>query len=124
MKRTNTKPVTKRKITKRSEAAVTRAVREYLDSLGIWHYKNWMGKFSYPLGQSDIIGIYRKLFLAIEVKKSDWVVPNKGTKAYKHHQDQQDFIMNVKRNGGVAFFAQSVEDVVEGLKAVTSGNRE
>jgi len=53
-------------------------------------------------GVSDILGIYKGKFLAIEVKRPT----NKVRPAH-----QIEFIESVKIRGGVAFFASSVEEV-------------
>lgn len=53
-------------------------------------------------GVSDILGVFRGKFLAIEVKRPD----NK-----KRPEDQISFITQIKKNDGIAFFASSVEDV-------------
>lgn len=60
-------------------------------------------------GVSDILGIYKGRFLAIEVKKP-------SNKLRPEHQIQ--FINNVIKNGGIAFFATSVEEVREKLKEI------
>lgn len=61
---------------------------------------------SQPKGVSDIIGIYKGRFLAIEVKKP-------GAKPTNH---QWNFLKAVHENGGIALVARSVEDVAEILK--------
>jgi penicillin-binding protein-related factor A (putative recombinase) len=57
-------------------------------------------------GTSDILGVFRGKFLAIEVKRPS----NKVRSA-----DQDNFIENIKIHGGVAFYATSIEDVKAGL---------
>ena len=52
-------------------------------------------------GVSDILGIYQGSFLAIEVK----------TKTGKVSPEQQQFIDNINRLGGIAFVARSTDDV-------------
>lgn len=52
-------------------------------------------------GVSDILGIWRRKFLAIEVKsKTGSVTP-----------EQERFIAAVRQHGGIAFVARSIEDV-------------
>ena len=68
-----------------------------------------------PKGIADILGIYQGRFLAIEVKAPKWSPPKPGTKQYKHFKDQEDFLFQVRENGGIGFFAQDVEIVVEKL---------
>lgn len=60
-------------------------------------------------GVSDILGVYNGKFLAIEVKAPT----NK-----KRSIDQDIFIETVRKNGGVAFYATSIEDVKQGLGMV------
>lgn len=57
-------------------------------------------------GVSDILGVYQGKFLAIEVK----------TPQNKKRSDEQNlFIETINKNGGIAFYATSVEDVKKGL---------
>jgi hypothetical protein len=88
-----------------NEAEITTSIRSMLKSLGVWHYKNWSGPMTSPKGISDILGIYRGRFLAIEVKRPGG----------KLTPDQQRFLDRVKIEGGISFVARSVDDVVEGL---------
>ena len=53
-------------------------------------------------GVSDILGVYKGRFLAIEVKTPQ----NK-----KRTQEQNDFIEQIKKNDGIAFYATSIEEV-------------
>ena len=57
-------------------------------------------------GVSDIIGIYKGKFLAIEVKTPK----NKLRPAH-----QKAFIEEINKRGGIAFFATSVEEVEDFL---------
>ena len=57
-------------------------------------------------GVSDILGVYQSRFLAIEVKRPG---NNKRTK------EQDSFIQMIKSQGGIAFYATSIEDVKKGL---------
>ena len=67
-------------------------------------------------GVSDIIGILPDgRFLAIEVKKEGWQPPKPGTKAYEHFMEQKKFIDTIRRNGGVGFFANCVDHVIDNL---------
>jgi hypothetical protein len=92
---------------KELEADVTKAIRDYLSLRGIWHYKHAQGPFG-RAGISDIIGMYNGRYLAIEVK----------TKTGRVSEHQQEFIDEVKANGGIAFVARSVDDVINGLREV------
>jgi len=88
------------------EADITKTIRDLLNAYGIWHFKMWMGPMSNPKGVSDIIGIYKGRFLAIEVK----------TPKGKVTEAQRAFIDRVNKEGGIAFVARSVEDVIEKLE--------
>jgi penicillin-binding protein-related factor A (putative recombinase) len=59
-------------------------------------------------GVSDILGIWKGQFLAIEVKVA---------KKYPS-KEQKEFIANVIEHGGVAFVARSVEDCEKELLGV------
>lgn len=57
-------------------------------------------------GISDIIGVWRSRFLAIEVK----------TKEGRVSPEQQEFLDCVNRCGGIAFVAKSLNEVIEKLE--------
>lgn len=59
-------------------------------------------------GVSDILGIYKGRFLAIEVKSQTGVVS----------KEQKEFINNVNKEGGIAFVARSIEDVKKALEEI------
>lgn len=84
-----------------SESAITRAIRDYLKLKRIFHYKNHQGLGSAP-GVSDIIGIYKKRFLAIECKSSEG----------KLSAHQREFLNKVNEEGGIGFVARCIEDVM------------
>lgn len=88
-----------------SEAELTKGIRQLLNAFGIFHWKMWQGPLSNH-GIADILGIYQGKFLAIEVKTE------RGTVS----PAQQRFLANVRDQGGIAFVARSVEDVIEKLK--------
>ena len=101
---------------KLKEKDVTKQIRGVLRTLGIFHWKNWSGPMTYPKGIADILGIYKGKFLAIEVKREGWEPPEPtNIKAYKHFCEQRDFLNAIRDNGGYAFFAQSVDDVIDRL---------
>lgn len=101
---------------KLKEKDVTKQIRGVLRTLGIFHWKNWSGPMTYPKGIADILGIYNGKFLAIEVKREGWEPPEPtNLQAYKHFKEQQDFLISIRDNGGYAFFAQSVDDVIDRL---------
>ncbi len=75
------------------------------DSVGIFDpvkkiYRKNKSKF-HRNGVSDILGIWKKRFLAIEVKSPTGRLTD----------DQKKFIDEIAANGGIAFVARSVEDV-------------
>jgi hypothetical protein len=83
-----------------SEKDITAQIRKYLKSMEILHWKEFQGLGCVP-GISDIIGIYRGCFLAIEVK----ALNGKATEA------QTNFLADVNENGGRGIIARSVQDV-------------
>jgi len=121
-----------------SEHDIQKAIEEYLKARGIsaWRQnagamqssykgKNYFTKFGIT-GQADITGILpdgRRL--EIEVKRPGALRPpqlltrgkNKGriNPAWEHIERQRGFLEMIERNGGVALFATSVDDVVERL---------
>lgn len=90
---------------KQTEAEITKEIRQYLKLRGVFHYKQWQGLGSLP-GVSDIIGCYNGRYLAIEVKR----------KGQNPTEKQQAFLDTVNAQGGLAFVARSVEDVMERLR--------
>lgn len=98
-----------------SEHDITAQIRGLLKVFKVFHYKHWQGPMSGNNGTSDIIGIYNGKFLAIEIKKEGWKPPSITAKTYKHYQQQKDFIDNVNAQGGIGFFAASLEDVIREL---------
>lgn len=89
---------------KQTEKEITKAIRSCLKSLGIFHWKNFGGPMSQK-GVSDILGIWQGKLLSIEVK-----VPYR-----KPTPDQQLFIDRVNREGGLAFVAYGINDVISQL---------
>jgi hypothetical protein len=90
---------------KQTEAELTSAIRLLLKTVGIFSWKQWQGPMSQPRGVSDIIGCWNGRFLAIEVK----------TPGGRVSPDQEKFLEAVRRHGGIAFVARSIDDVIEGL---------
>jgi hypothetical protein len=88
-----------------TEKEVTRQIRQVLKICRVWHWKEWQGPMSFPKGISDILGIYKGQFLAIEVKRPGG----------RMSPDQEKFIDRVNQEGGIGFVAYSVDDVVERL---------
>jgi len=108
----------------RNETKVQKEILKFLQDNEIfaWRVNNmgvpdphckggWRKQTGYNMpGMSDIIGIYRGKFLAIEVKAP-------GRK--KNVSDNQvNFIERVLKEDGVAFVAESVEDVKKNLTGV------
>lgn len=97
-----------------SESEVTDSINALLDRLGIFHFKfhvakNYMGR----KGVSDIHAIYKGRAVWIEAKHEGWTPPNPtNSKAFKHYQDQLDFINDVKRANGLAGFSTCVNDAI------------
>lgn len=99
-----------------NESDLTSAVRTMLKDIGIFHWKQWQGPMSQPKGVSDVIGIVDGRMFAIELKRPGWKPPKPGkTTAWKHYCQQEFFLKTVRENGGIAFFAQSIEEVIDGL---------
>jgi len=72
-------------------------------------------RFNTITGISDIIGQMKDgRFLSVEVKRLPW------TKPKDDHENKQAFFINrVNDNGGVAFFATSVDDAKTKLESKT-----
>jgi len=85
-----------------TEAEITKRIRQFLNVLNVWHWKQWQGPMSQPQGVSDILGIWNGKFLAIEVK----------TERGNLSDHQKRFIDMINREGGIAFVARSVDDVI------------
>lgn len=104
-----------------SEKDIETSILRYLEFIpGCYAWKNHTGGYfdsktktfkkqrsKYAInGVSDILGVYNGKFVAIEVKKPS----NK-----KRTTEQSAFIEVVIKNGGIAFYATSIEDVKQGL---------
>ena len=87
-----------------AEALLTKSIRQLLNSVGIFAWKEWGGPMSTP-GVPDIIGCFKGRLIGIEIKSEKGVVS----------EYQKEFIENINRAGGLAFVARSVDDVIEGL---------
>ena len=122
MTRTNVLAQNKVKPPHESETAIKRHIMQYLRLQGFFCWVNvstgiydpTIGKFrkltGYGMmrGTSDILGVFKKTgkLLAIEIK----------TKSGKVSPEQEFFLSEVNRNGGIGFVARSVEEVIEKLK--------
>ena len=87
-----------------AEALLTKSIRQLLNSVGIFSWKEWGGPMSTP-GVPDIIGCFKGRLIGIEIKSEKGVVS----------EYQKEFIENINRAGGLAFVARSIDDVIEGL---------
>lgn len=88
-----------------SEKEITREIRAYLKIRGVFHWKVFQTLGS-TVGCPDILGIYKGKFLGIEVK----------TKSGKLSERQALFIEQINMEGGLAFVARSVDDVIQELE--------
>lgn len=82
------------------EKTIERQIRNYLDKIGAWHIKTHGNMFS-RAGTPDIVACLNGRFVAIEVKRPKGVIS----------ELQKANIELIKRAGGVAFIAYSVEEV-------------
>ncbi|HEA67979.1 MAG TPA: VRR-NUC domain-containing protein [Desulfobacterales bacterium] len=90
---------------KQTEAEITKAIRNMLRILGVFHWKNFSGPMQHPKGISDILGIWKGRFLAIEVKTETGLVSD----------HQKEFLRNVNLSGGIGFVARSIDVVIDQL---------
>jgi len=97
------------------ERDITKAIRNTLAALKIYHWKEHGGLGSFP-GVADIIGVHpgnaqhpdwKGRIIAIEVK----------TATGKLSDAQVLFLNNVRESGGFAIVARSVDDVISALDA-------
>ena len=89
---------------RRTEKEITAAIRGYLRTVGIFHWKVMQG-LGCEKGVPDILGLYKGKMLVIEVK---------GPRG-KLNRNQELFIDRINREGGIAFVARSVADVLKEL---------
>ena len=92
------------KQSKLSEKEITHQIRSLLKTYRIFHWKVFQTLGATP-GVPDIIGVYQGRMLAIEVK----------TERGKLSPHQEKFIANINANGGLAFVARSIEDVLDNI---------
>jgi len=86
------------------EGLLTASIRQLLNSVGVFHWKNHGGLGSAP-GLPDICGVYKGRAIAIELKAPRGVVS----------PAQQQFIDRINEAGGLAFVARDIETVIEKL---------
>jgi hypothetical protein len=103
---------------KPKEIEIERSIRKYLDMRKIFNFPSHAGVII-PIanGVPDIIAILPGIgrFLGIEVKHPGW----KFNPKRKHEREQWQFLDNIRRSDGVAFFATSIDDVIRGLQYKT-----
>ncbi len=87
-----------------TEKQITASIRQLLKNLGIFHYKQHQGLGSTP-GVPDIVGIYKGRYLGIEVKTPNGKLSPKQTL----------FLRTINEQGGIAFVARDVADVIDAL---------
>ena len=88
-----------------SEKQIENQIKSYLDSIGAWHIKTHGNMFS-KAGTPDLIACINKKFVAIEVKQPGGVVSAL----------QAAHIELIRKAGGIAFVAYSLEETKEYLK--------
>lgn len=97
------------------EKEIQSAILDYLKARKVFCWKEHSGglpvqdgKYFIPIGlkgKSDILGIYKGRFLAIEVKRPSGVLS----------PDQAYFLKKIKEEGGISFVAHSIDEVIENL---------
>ena len=104
------------------ESEIQKAILELLRYRGVFCWRQNVGSFKVDnrfvsmgyKGISDIIGVLNGRFLAIEVKRPDGVLS----------EAQVEFLRKVRRAGGIAMVAQSLEDVVRLLEDANAKSAE
>lgn len=101
------------KVVEPLEKDIQSSIIDYLEAKKVFCWKEHSGgiprdngKWFMPIGlkgKSDILGIYKGKFLAIEVKR-----PSSGVVS----PDQQYFMDRVNKEGGIAFVATSIDDLI------------
>lgn len=91
----------------KSEKQIENEIKKYLDSLGAYYIKT-LGS-SVPAGTADILACIEGRFVAIEVKKEIGGIVS---------ELQKFKIREVRKAGGLAFVARSVNDVERELNYV------
>ena len=113
MLRMEQKPLLKMKMPEPLEKEIQSAILEYLHARRIFCWKEHSagipienGTRFMPIGlkgKADILGVLPSgRFLAIEVKRPSG----------RLSPDQEDFLENINVNGGLAFVAKSIDDVI------------
>jgi len=82
------------------EKSIETKIKQYLTSIGAYHFKYHGGKYS-RVGVPDIIVCYKGRFIGIEVK-------NEGGKLSPL---QEINLQLIKNSGGISIIARSLEEV-------------
>lgn len=85
-----------------NEKQIENQIKQYLDSIGAWHIKTHGNMFS-KAGTPDVVACVKGKFVAIEVKQPGGVVSAL----------QAAHIELIKKAGGIAFVAYSLEETKE-----------
>ncbi len=85
-----------------NEKQIENQIKQYLDSIGAWHIKTHGNMFS-KAGTPDVVACLKGKFVAIEVKQPGGVVSAL----------QAAHIELIKKAGGIAFVAYSLEETKE-----------
>lgn len=93
------------------EAEITRQIQRYLAGVPDWWGFKVQGSAQQMRGVPDIVGCYRGLFVAFEIKR-----PNLG----KVSKIQHHMIERIKAAKGHAFVVRSVDDVKQVLDMFAS----
>lgn len=111
------KPKLLKEVYKPKESDIAKSIQRYLDCKGIFNFQTHAGQIIPVMtGISDIIGALPDgKILAIEVKRPGWESPKENSKQYNHYLKQFNFLQNIRRSKGIAFFARSIEEVETGL---------
>jgi hypothetical protein len=99
-----------------TETDIQNLIRIELSKIGVKLFRNNVGVFRTEAGDkvrtglcpgsSDLIGWYKGIFVAIEVKRP---------RVKKFPEEQEHFIQSVIQDGGIAFFAKSPPEALEKL---------
>jgi hypothetical protein len=84
----------------KTEKEIKAEIKDYLSRFGHFEVIHRTGYGN--AGVSDLIGCIKGVFVAVEVKRQ----------GRKPTSNQQKYIDNINRNGGIAFVATSVADVI------------